>query len=70
MFLVTSVTTLRERSAFQPKSPATASNTHRDQCMEAGMDDFMAKPYTRVELAAMLERWAGTDLHAVTAATR
>jgi signal transduction histidine kinase len=49
---------------------ATASNTHRDQCMEAGMDDFMAKPYTRAELAAMLERWAGVGMHAVTAATR
>ena len=44
---------------------ATASNTHRDQCMDAGMDDFMSKPYTRAELAAVLERWAGVGSPAV-----
>ena len=38
---------------------ATASNTHRDECMDAGMDDFMSKPYTREALSAVLERWAG-----------
>ena len=27
------------------------------KCIEAGMDDCLAKPCTRDELAAMMERW-------------
>ena len=29
----------------------------RDACLEAGMDDFMSKPYTLDELRAVLTRW-------------
>ena len=29
----------------------------REKCIEAGMDDYLAKPFSRVALAAMLGRW-------------
>jgi len=29
------------------------------RCREAGMDDFLAKPLAREQLAAVLQRWLG-----------
>ena len=37
---------------------ATTSDINRQLCVNAGMDDFMSKPYTREELLQMLRRWA------------
>ncbi len=37
---------------------ATASDTDRQQCLDAGMDDFLSKPYTREALGEVLSRWA------------
>jgi signal transduction histidine kinase/CheY-like chemotaxis protein len=37
---------------------ATTSDINRQLCVNAGMDDFMTKPYTRDELLRMLQRWA------------
>ena len=37
---------------------ATTSDINRQLCANAGMDDFMTKPYTRDELLRMLQRWA------------
>ena len=31
----------------------------RDRCMEAGMDDFVAKPFRAHELAEMIHKWVG-----------
>lgn len=36
---------------------ATSGEVGVDQCRAAGMDDFMAKPYTQQELNRMLQRW-------------
>lgn len=36
---------------------ATAGAEDMKKCIEAGMDDCLAKPCTRDELAAMMERW-------------
>jgi CheY-like chemotaxis protein len=38
---------------------ATSSDINRQQCLNAGMDDFMSKPYTKEELATVLGRWSG-----------
>jgi signal transduction histidine kinase/CheY-like chemotaxis protein len=36
---------------------AHARDEDRRQCMEAGMDDFMSKPFAKDELRKMLEKW-------------
>lgn len=40
---------------------AHAFSDDRDRCMDAGMDDYLPKPYTRADLAALLKRWLGPD---------
>jgi two-component system, sensor histidine kinase len=36
---------------------ATTSDVNRQLCLNAGMDDFLSKPYTREELDQVLGRW-------------
>ena len=36
---------------------ATTSDINRQLCLNAGMDDFMSKPYTKEELGQVLGRW-------------
>jgi len=31
----------------------------RQTCLDAGMDDYMTKPFTRAQIADMLARWTG-----------
>ena len=45
----------QERNLGLPRVPvialtATTSDINRQQCLKAGMDDFMSKPYTREDL--------------------
>jgi CheY-like chemotaxis protein len=37
---------------------ANAMEANRERCLAAGMDDFLPKPFTQVQLKAMLDRWA------------
>jgi CheY-like chemotaxis protein len=53
----------QERALGLPRLPvvaltATATESERALCHAAGMDDFVAKPFTMDELARALQRWA------------
>jgi signal transduction histidine kinase len=52
----------QERSLGLPRVPvvaltATTSDINRQLCLNAGMDAFMSKPYTKEELGRVLGRW-------------
>jgi CheY-like chemotaxis protein len=36
---------------------AAVSDTARDQCMEVGMDDYLAKPYSLEDFGELMQRW-------------
>jgi CheY-like chemotaxis protein len=40
---------------------ANAFEEDRRICLEAGMDDYMAKPFDRDQLLRMLDRWCGDE---------
>ena len=40
---------------------ANAFDEDRRQCFEAGMDDYLAKPFDRDALGRVLERWCSDD---------
>jgi CheY-like chemotaxis protein len=37
---------------------ANAMEANRERCLAAGMDDFLPKPFTQLQLTAVLGRWA------------
>jgi two-component system sensor histidine kinase/response regulator len=40
---------------------ANAMQGEREKCYDAGMDDYLAKPFTKQTLTAIIERWTGQD---------
>ncbi|RQD73411.1 Hpt domain-containing protein, partial [Desulfonatronospira sp. MSAO_Bac3] len=40
---------------------AHAMQGYREQCLEAGMDDYLTKPLEPVQLAEMLDKWLGKE---------
>lgn len=53
----------RQRDIKIPIIAVTANTMagDRSKCLDAGMDDYMAKPFTREELESMLLRWASIN---------
>ena len=43
---------------------ATAADTERQLCLDAGMDDFLAKPYSAAELSRMAAHWLAANSEA------
>ena len=53
---------IRRRVAIQPVIIALTANAmqgDREECLKAGMDDYISKPVRLEELVALLEKWAG-----------
>jgi CheY-like chemotaxis protein len=58
---------LRRREAAGPRVPivaltADATSDGREKCLAAGMDDHLAKPFTRAALHGALSKWLSADL--------
>ncbi|NIM62518.1 MAG: response regulator, partial [Acidobacteria bacterium] len=55
---------IRRRQGTSRRIPVIAMTANalqgdRERCLEAGMDDYMAKPVTPAVFREMLDRWAG-----------
>jgi signal transduction histidine kinase/CheY-like chemotaxis protein/HPt (histidine-containing phosphotransfer) domain-containing protein len=68
---------LRRRENAQRRTPivavsAHAAESHRSLCLDAGMDDYLCKPFTQAEVLAILKRWlpVATDSTAPVSGTR
>ena len=57
---------IRELEDAEERIPIIAVTAHamqsdREKCLDAGMDDYLAKPFTGADLKAVLLRWIGPE---------
>jgi two-component system, sensor histidine kinase and response regulator len=68
-FDATRVIREQEKDDNRQHVPVIALTAHamegdREECLAAGMDDYLSKPFTYEQLREKLERWMGEELHA------
>jgi CheY-like chemotaxis protein len=63
---------LRERGVKIPIIALTAYARTEDeeQCLDAGMNDFLSKPFRQSDLREVLSRWLGAEALSSSAITR
>ena len=62
---IEATTLIRQMSGLQSKTPIVAMTAHvvrgdRESLLSKGMDDYLAKPATKQQLLAMVEKWLAT----------
>ena len=62
-FAATTEIRAREVASGAARTPivaltANAMQGDRERCLAAGMDDYLAKPFSKLQLGAIIERWA------------
>ena len=55
---------IETETGAEPRTPIVALTAHAmkgalEKCLAAGMDDYIAKPFTLAQIKAALDRWAG-----------
>ena len=74
-FETTSIIRHQETKKGQARTPIVAITAHalrgdKGRCLEAGMDDYLSKPFSFDQLYVMLSRWMGNHAAAITAKVR
>ncbi len=60
---------IRQLGVRQPVIIAVTANAlrgERERCLEAGMDDYLSKPFQAEQLVAVVKKWASSGRHAST----
>ena len=57
---------IRQLGVRQPVIIAVTANAlrgERERCLEAGMDDYLSKPFQAEQLVAVVKKWASSGRH-------